>query len=249
MSEYTVFPNAPITQAIINMRLELPDSSKLQNLEVIYESIKDDYPVKQYLNTAQFNVTADTLGNPGVFQSSIAQDGLFFQTEDRTRVLETKLDGFTLSQLKPYKDWESFRDEARKLWQLYSDVVKPLKITRLATRYINRIEIPESPVDFKEYLLTTPEIAPQLPQMLSEFFMRLVMPQPDEKTYAIITQTIDAIRESELITPYIFDIDVFQLGEWQPESEEIWEVLEKLRVVKNEIFFKSITDKTKGLFQ
>ena len=46
----------------------------------------------------------------------------------------------------------------------------------MALRYINRINIPLPFTDFKQYLRTTPEIARELPQGLSTFLMRLVIP-------------------------------------------------------------------------
>jgi uncharacterized protein (TIGR04255 family) len=44
------------------------------------------------------------------------------------------------------------------------------------------------------------------------------------------------------------DIDVFREVSLEPDSEKIWEILEELRNIKNNIFFKSITQKTKELF-
>ncbi|HAB52725.1 MAG TPA: hypothetical protein DCE80_11255, partial [Ignavibacteriales bacterium] len=52
-------------------------------------------------------------------------------------------------------------------------------------------------------------IAPKLPQVLNQFFMQLVIPNPDIQTTAIINQTMGNPTENQRL-PLIFDIDVFQ---------------------------------------
>jgi len=47
----------------------------------------------------------------------------------------------------------------------------------------------------------------------------------------------------------IFDIDVFRQVEYNKNMNEIWNDFDKLRNFKNDIFFNSITDKTKELFR
>jgi uncharacterized protein (TIGR04255 family) len=73
-------------------------------------------------------------------------------------------------------------------------VARPTKVTRIAVRYVNRIEIPAG-VDFKEYILTGPEIAHGIPQTLDNFFMRLEIPGQSGET-AVITQTIQVSDQS-----------------------------------------------------
>ena len=114
-------------------------------------------------------------------------------------------------------------------------------------RYINLLNLPLPLKDFKEYILTTPEIAPNLPQGLLSFLMRLVIPDERSKSIAIVTETIEPVKEDTV--PLIFDIDVFREGTFDPERPEIWEAMEQLRQLKNEIFFNSITEKAKELFR
>lgn len=133
------------------------------------------------------------------------------------------------------------------MWNTYVQTVKPIKAVRIALRYINRIMIP-LPIDsFKEYILTTPEIAPDLPQGLSQFFMRLIIPDSEINAIAVITQTMEEPKGGYL--PYIFDIDVFKEQAYDVAGTEMWNDFEKLRMFKNGIFFKSTTDKAKELFK
>ena len=101
--------------------------------------------------------------------------------------------------------------------------------------------------DFKDYVLTTPEIAPGLSQGLSEFFMRLVLPWPTERCVSIVTQTMEPPHGDRL--PYIVDIDVFRESAAEPSDVSIWEAFEEIRELKNRIFFESLTKRALDLFQ
>ena len=75
---------------------------------------------------------------------------------------------------------------AEAILDIQVEPARPNRLKRLALRYINRIEIPLPIRDFKDYLLTIPEIAPGLPQALSNFIMRLVIPNPEMEATAVI---------------------------------------------------------------
>jgi hypothetical protein len=120
-----------------------------------------------------------------------------------------------------------------------------------------RVELPEGidiarlesfHKDFKEYILTNPEVAPKLPQSLSHFFMQIVMPNQEIEASAIITETMEPPTENQRL-PLILDIDVFKEKIYADNKEEIWSDFENLRAFKNDIFFNSITDKTEELFK
>lgn len=242
-----MFPNAPITEALLDIRAVLPQEVDLKKLLAFHDSIKEIFPEKQERVSfeAGFQISPE---GATVFPTSKKPDGYFFRSSNENKIVQVRLDGFTFNKLKPYGKWEVFRDEARELWKLYCQTTNPVKITRLGLRYINRIEIPLPISDFKEYILTTPEIAPNLPQALEHFFIQLVIPNPDIPAKAIITQTMQPPVNNQIL-PLILDIDVFHEAEYPVDKLEIWDVFEKLCIFKNEIFFSSITDKTKELFK
>lgn len=174
--------------------------------------------------------------------------GYMFLSEDERRIVQARQDGFSFNRLKPYSRWEDLREEARKQWAQYVSVAHPDRVTRLALRYINRLEIPLPFNEFKEYVLTFPELAAGIPQGMATYFMRLVIPDPKTKATAIITQTIEPVVHGSNMLPLIFDIDVFFDSDFTPASKDIWDKFEELRKFKNVCFKRSITDKAKELF-
>lgn len=249
MVEVIHFPNAPITEALIDIRVKLPPQTDLAKLAVFHDAIKQRYPAKQERVSWRGHIEVKASPVAQVSQSAAGgTDGYLFTSVDGRQVVQARLDGFTLSRLKPYDKWEALRDEAHELWQQYIRTASPEAVTRVALRYINRIEIPLPIRDFKEYILTTPEIAPDLPQGLGSFFMRLVIPDAQAQAVAIVTETVEPIEESSNRLPLIFDIDVFRMAAFDVQGKALWETLDQLHDLKNDIFFKSITPKAKELF-
>ena len=250
MVETTRFPNAPITEALLDIRVKLPTQTDLAKLATFHDAIKQKYPSKHERMAWRGHIEIQASPVAQVSQSAAGgPDGYSFTSIDGRQVVQARLDGFTFSQLKPYDKWITLRDEAQELWQHYVRIASPETVTRVALRYINRIEIPLPMRDFKDYILTTPEIAPDLPQGLGSFFMRLVIPDPKAQAVAIVTETMEPIDESRNRLPLIFDIDVFRMAAFNIQDNAMWEAFEYLHDLKNDIFFKSITVKAKELFQ
>jgi len=248
---YITFPNPPITEALIDIRVDLPKEITLDNLILFYDEVKERFPLKEekvHWRTG-FKVAAGDV--PQISEHVAGVGGYLFRSSDKTKVVQSRLDGFTFNKLKPYEDWETFCDEARELWIKFLKIARPKNTTRLALRYINQIDIPLPFNDFDEYILTIPEIAPGLPSALSEFLMKLVIPNDEIKSKAVILETMKnvEIRNGQKVLPLVFDIDVFRLISLDPNSEEIWNIMGILRNFKNDIFFKSLTEKAKELFK
>jgi len=250
MEEVIHFPNAPITEALLDIRVKLPGQTDLEKLATFHDAIKQQYPSKQERLAWRGHVEIKASPVPEVSQSAAGgPDGYLFTSGDGRHVVQARLDGFTFSRLKPYDKWTTLRDEAKELWQRYVQIASPDTVTRIALRYINRIEIPLPMRDFKDYILTTPEIAPDLPQGLESFFMRLVIPDPKGQAVAIVTEAVEPVDEAHKRLPLIFDIDVFRAVAFNVQDNSMWETFEYLHDLKNEIFFKSLTPKAKELFR
>ncbi|MFH1231988.1 MAG: TIGR04255 family protein [Planctomycetota bacterium] len=249
MSDHIHFPNAPIVESLLDIRCILPSEINLSTLASFHERIKNDFPIKEERISWQAGFEIKAGNRPELISPKGGPDGYLFHPTDKKRIVQARLDGFTFNKLKPYTKWEDFSGEAKKLWQHYSEVAKPVKVVRIALRYINRIEIPIPFKDFGEYIKTVPQIGDGIPKALSGLFMRLVIPNPELKAMAIITETVDKIDEKNNKLPLIFDIDVYMEQPFELQTDTIWKAMVDLHEFEYSIFIKSITNKTEELFK
>jgi len=246
LAETELFPNPPITESVLEIIVRLPDEIDINALKNAHSDLKDRFPEIAELRTitASFKLGKD----PSILPPTGALVGYHFKSPPHRKLMQCRLNGFAFNKLKPYQNWKDFSSEARELWDFYRKRTNPIKITRISLRYINRIEIPFPFDDFREYILMSPIIPPNLPQGVSQFFIRLEIPKDDLAAKAIITQTME-LPTKEKKLPLILDIDVIRESEYIRNMDQIWVDFESLRSFKNEIFFNSITEKTKELFR
>jgi len=251
MSKEKVYKNAPITEALIDIRTIVSPDSNLNIFDEYFEKVKDRFPRKEQRATWQteFKLAdnkelefASPVGGP---------DGFFLHSKpELKKIVQVRRDGFTFNKLKPYENWDIFSQEAQELWNLYYEIIKPSKITRLAVRYINRVEIPSTCVNLRDYFLTAPEISKSLNRDFSKFFLRLELPDAKNDVMAILMETVAPIRPGDelKVIPIVFDIDVYKKVNFDKNDNQIWGIMELLRSIKNDIFENSLTDKAKGMF-
>ena len=245
MAEYQVLGRAPISEALIDIRVKLSSKLDVRQIDSIYESIKPDYPQKLEQRISQVQV--EQKPDEGMVKSSIKINGYRYISSDKKQIIQARLAGFTFSRLHPYITWEALRSEAYRLWLLYKEVTTPELITRVALRYINNLNIPMPIKDFSEFLTAPPVIPDELPQGVSSFLTRVIIHEPSIGADGIITHALEQVVTD--VAPIILDIDVFKFQPDGIDEKDAWDAIEKLRNFKNQIFFKSITDKLKEMYK
>jgi len=248
MTEYLILRNAPITEALIDFRIKIKDGFDVGQIETLYSVISGEYPDKKARHRLEGRFEFKK-GDKPFSLSTETIDGYIFTSADKKQVFQARIDGFTFNRLKPYDRWETFREEAQRVWHLFRNLISP-EIVRVGLRYINKFDIPLFPQplrDFNEYLTAAPIVPEGLPQGVSSFLTRVVIQNQEIDAAAIITQAFEQIIDPKFI-PIILDIDAFKQKDRIGE-EEAWQALEDLRLFKNAIFFSSITEKTKELFK
>lgn len=237
------YPRAPITEAIIDLRVQLPQGVDVERISQAFDREASRYPNKKVLAKAVGRVR---LGAEMAASTSATQIGFVLTNADETLICQPTIEGFTLSKLTPYESWEPFRDEARRLWNIYREAIQPEAVRRLAVRYINRIDIPEPVGDLSSYLRTLPSIAPELPQVLDNFLMQLVIRQSDIESTMKLSEAVVESPKPETAS-VVLDIDIFRADNIPVDEAALWQIFEQLRARKNEVFEACITDRTREL--
>ncbi len=242
MQESRQYARAPITEAIIDIKTRSSDKISLETLKNIYELTKDRFPFQEPIHIGEIVFQP---GTTDLVNASESVTGFLYRSEDKSQAFQVTLSGFTFNRLPPYTSWKDFSNEAKFLWKIYKEVCKPEVVVRAGIRFVNRLELPGPNLRLKEYLQIAPEVASGLPQtQLSNFFMQLQIPQED--CMLIINEASVPSTNPEIVS-IILDFDLFREQIWQSDDEEIWNLLEKLRTLKNIAFETSITDATRRL--
>lgn len=243
MSNRRHYAKPPITEAVLDIRVELPGDVTLSTLAEIHPEREEDYPHRRPQSVLTSEISVGTEVETSASQTEV---GFIFESSSRRQFFQVRLNGFTFNRLAPYDRWESFRDEARQLWDIYRSLARPVSITRIALRYINRLELPGPVVDFTQYLRTYPEVSSDLPQGLTSYFMQLHIPQQDIGAMLVLNQAFLPERHTQVI-PVILDNDLFVEVKLAPDDPQLWDLFEQLRIRKNEVFEACITDDTRRL--
>jgi uncharacterized protein (TIGR04255 family) len=238
--------NAPIKEAIIDIKVQAKDVISDDLLEAITNQLPKDYT--SFTPTIERGLGIEFTDNGINTQTNESQTGYKAECHDRQYIVQIKKTGITISKLAPYLDWADLKKEATILWNLYSEALPKHLVTRVATRYINQLELPlADDFKFEKYLTSSPTIPGNIEAGMSSFFTRLVVPSPRFKAVAIITQNLGERKDNAL--PLFLDIDVYRDLAAPITNDEMWAILDSLRLLKNEVFFKSITASTLELHQ
>lgn len=236
----------PIREAMIDVRALLPPEITLAEVEQLSLSIQDRYPKRMGRRTWQLELQVGSAGRADSKDKGL--DGFLCQTSDDRQAVQFRRDGFTFSRLHPYEGWDKAYAEARRLWRLYVERCHPQVVTRVALRFINGIEIPAQEFDLADYFTTAPQAPLGTTGVMEGFLSRVVVAYPRDDARAIITLAPAPVSPPGA-SRFLLDIDAFsevKLGAEDPRMEHI---LHRLREIKNEIFFSSLTEKAKELFR
>ena len=247
MAAITHLERAPITEALLDFRVTLPGEFRVDAFLPVREALRAGYPVvdeqRGFKTTFQFKP-----GNPPVTGTELmGPQGYFFKSQDGLNIAQFRVNGFTYNRLAPYTSWDQVLPEALRLWDIYVEVAKPLSLDRLAVRYINRMKFPAG-VDTSRYLNVLPPLFPGAPRVVSGFVTRISTSDPASGLSTNVTEALDPALEPPFGV-VILDIDAFVMAGLAISQEHVRQVLERLRTVKNDVFFGSITDETVRMYK
>lgn len=244
MTSYPVLRNAPIVEAVIDIGVAQRKDFEMELLKQAYPSIIGNYPIQReqrfFESHFQHRVGTDA---PKVETSDGGVAGYQYITKDQKQLMQFKREGFSFNRLKPYSDWKSVKLSASSGWKIYNNIAQPLTLTRLALRYINKLTFDLSTESVHDYMILPIALPPEFQQSTVDTFVyRTTINCRDNNLKAHYTlareKTVQANEFSVIV-----DIDVFkELGE-DVDDERVFEQLDTLRQLKNDLFFKTLTDK------
>ena len=177
--------------------------------------------------------------------------GHWRSSSDMTQLLVLWRSAFVVSQLAPYPGWDAFFQRFVRDWKVWRRVMGFRTISRIGVRYINRIDIPVSgPVVEHETFLN---VYPKLPDIdilgsVEAYAVQAVLPIEDIGCRLTLNS---AVVPAPILGHVYFVIDQDIAKEIDPPQRDkaIYELLNEIRVRKNNVFEACISDRARELFQ
>lgn len=237
--------NAPITEAILDVRVKASRGFDPADFSSLRSELQAEFPKVQERKAARFQFQVPSTQPPAV--EELGLQGFFFKSDDEKLIAQFRTDGFTLNRLKPYTSWIDIFSRAQQLWQLYVNTARPEAAVRLALRYINHIQLPSELDGLGIYMRVPPKIPRELPREISAFFYKVTINDIQRQLSAHIVQSVEVLNGRTLL----LDIDAFYNvdPDWAPSDPRVFEVLGRLHDFKNEIFFNLLTEEALRRFE
>lgn len=229
----------PIVEALIDVRFDVSDQFELKLLEPLAEELKARHGVLE-LRSA-FEARFDLDGAQQKFDISntdVHLSAFLIRDQPATRVFQLRRNGITVSHVSRYQGWEALSSDAKTLFEQYVSVANPKAATRVATRYINRIQLPEQTLDLDDYFTCGPKVPPGAPEGVFSFHNRTVL--IDERKIFTVVQLATASGVQGKSGGVTLDVDCFTSTTVDPNLSKVSPLLEQLRELKNLTFFGSV---------
>lgn len=242
--------HAPIVEAILEVTCDFPLTTDLQRFqEVAKEQLRTVYPKarRQNVESHEFRKEGEKPAEVSVRQEVGA---LQFFAEDERQIIQFRREGYSFNRLAPYGSLDEYLPEIERTWEIFRKIVEPIQVRRIGLRFINRLPLPtiNGRVELNEYL----KLSPQLPDEKTLEFIGFVNQhsaiEKDTGNQVNITLVMQPLEGETL--PIIFDIDAFRMVAMSPEDwPAIRSIVDSLRILKNLVFKRTLTEKCLNLFQ
>jgi len=234
----------PIREALIDLQFADADIGSDQ-LESVANALLNAGCTKKELfaTEAEFGPDGEVGGQGLVLRRQIsAFDGYAIVNASESVILQVRSDRVTASHIGAYDRWEDLVADADRALQAHAAVSRAQRIKRVAARFINHVPVPTGAGDDLANLLTAPPIHPIEvgPCMRREFASRQVLEHVEGGLTAILAVATAQTPEGE--RALVIDVDVFKMGESPAIMERLRPDLDAIRLVKNRLFFGSLTE-------
>lgn len=241
-----IYTRSPIAEAIIDIQIEPTQGFDVAALYQVADQFKADYPDQ----SEGLLIKEEFLPN-GDHSQVQRKTGLMLKNRPigsdqvATNVFQVRVNGFTLSRLPPYERWEPFLAEAQRLWAAYKECTRPVRITRVAVRYINVFRFDSKDVNIRELFVALPVFDAELglnnPELAMQFRAELA-----DGAKVVINQGVPKSPEDS--NGFVVDIDVYDDRERSTDSG-LWDRIIELHDDVESLFNLLISEAGKELIR
>jgi uncharacterized protein (TIGR04255 family) len=238
--------NPPITEAIIVIQASLAEDVALECFD-ISDDISSEFLEKKLIVQHSGEMTFDSETHRAeTAKSSSETVGFRYTRKDGLFVVQSTRKGLTVSRLKPYSSWDELEVAAKELWKIYMGKCSPISTSGISVRYINSLAIPLPFGDLSDWFQNPPSIPAVAEFGINGFFHRTYCVNGNDQMTLTLASEPGVHKK---VLPIILDIDIRTPFIVEANDESIWEELGRIRMIENEAFYKSLTDKAMELYR
>jgi len=222
----------PIAEALVGIQIQPIAGLTVENIrEKLPSMVLEQFP---------------TVQDDDFIDKNLEVRGLMLKDAKNTKAIRMRMDGFVLSHLPPYKDFENLRAEAQRLWINFKELAgQKVEILKVVLRYINVIECHRSLASWSElgeFLKNFPLPPEKIAPIPESFGMEMTSRNSAENLATTVRRSLLKSVDSSQHGIGI-DIEVVKQFDRSPNEDELWSSIETLRPIKNDIFFDLVSDK------
>ncbi len=233
----------PVTEAVIGVNFTEDLSKTL--LKSVSDKLAKNYPSHQPVQNISVNL--DLSPNAGKDRKTFTEtaEGHRRSSPDMTELALALSNSLVVSQLAPYPGWVIFSKRFMRDWKHLKKTLGYRQIKRIGVRYINRIDIPvtEEVVHHEQFL----NVFPRIPDMLSPLIAGAVQTISYFEDIKCKLTLNSGVVESPILNhmSFLLDLDVGREIDVPQKDTDIFELLEKMRLKKNQVFEACISQRTR----
>jgi uncharacterized protein (TIGR04255 family) len=163
--------------------------------------------------------------------------GIRIDPGERPEIIRFARDFFAYSRLTPYEHWAAFLERSMHFLAIHIRVAQPGVAQRIGLRFINRVPM-SAGLNLEDYLVSPPKDASGLDLPISGFLYHTSFQTPNHPYVISVARTLQQTPDPMVEPPaVIVDLDVFTSTPCSLERKTIEGHLQRMRWLKNKIFF------------
>lgn len=237
------YTKAPILEAVLEFRWS--PAKPLVELRALLTApafAGFEEPKSRFQINAAINLDANE------FLHQQREVGFEVARSDRSEIVFLEEQKFVFVKPAPYDRWEAFSARALDLLTATVSALGIDKFERVGTRFINRIDIPETQINTDDYVTIKFDGPREDRGVIEEFQMRVVKPSATEGIHYALVLASNSLSPLPGHSAILLDIDVYTQVPLPTIGEELIGTLGAMRDEKNDLFEKCLTPRARALF-
>ena len=242
-TDFEGYKYPPVTEAVIGINFAVDLSKPV--LKSVSDKLSKNYPLHQPLQNVSVKFNLSLEAGKDHKASTEVVEGHRRSSQDMTELALALPNSLVVSQLAPYPSWATFVKRFVRDWKLFKKTVGYRQINRIGVRYINRIDIPVTGplVNHEQFL----NVFPQIPDILSPLIAGAVQTISYFEDIKCKITLNSGVVESPILnhSSFILDLDFAREIDLPQNDAGILELLEAMRLKKNEVFEACISQRAR----